>query len=409
MKKVRKDTKGRPLHKGEVYIRSKNLYCFAYTDSVKKRHYIYDADLLHLRAKEKQVERDRLDGIGYYINGREDLNYAYERYLKTKTNLRNKTITNIVYAYEKHVQQGFGKRKLTSIRYSDIYLFYEDLIQSGLSLSSLGNINGIISGIFDMAVKDNVIRSNPTSGVMRKLKKKYGYSEKRHALTLEQERIFLNAVNSPKYSRWRTLMIFLFGTGCRISEALGIRWVDLDFEKNTISINHGASYGPVASKGFKTLYEINPTKTEAGTRMIPMIKEVREALLEEKKRQDEEGIHSVVEIGQYSGFVFFNRYGGLLKTDAVNYAIGNIVNEYNCEEDLNAVREGREPVYLPNFSCHVIRHTFCSRLCENETNLKVIQTVMGHTDIKVTMDIYAEVNEKYVQDHIGQINSKNIL
>ena len=48
-------------------------------------------------------------------------------------------------------------------------------------------------------------------------------------------------------------------------------------------------------------------------------------------------------------------------------------------------------VLLPDFSAHNLRHTFCTRLCENETNLKVIQNIMGHVDISTTMDIYADV------------------
>ena len=53
-----------------------------------------------------------------------------------------------------------------------------------------------------------------------------------------------------------------------------------------------------------------------------------------------------------------------------------------------AEKEDREPVLLPHFSAHNLRHTFCTRLCENESNLKVIQSVMGHSDIQTTMDIY---------------------
>lgn len=48
---------------------------------------------------------------------------------------------------------------------------------------------------------------------------------------------------------------------------------------------------------------------------------------------------------------------------------------------------------MRNFSVHIFRHTFCTRLCENETNLKVIQDIMGHADIQTTMDIYAEISE----------------
>ena len=44
-------------------------------------------------------------------------------------------------------------------------------------------------------------------------------------------------------------------------------------------------------------------------------------------------------------------------------------------------------------SCHIARHTFCARLCENGTNIKLIQQIMGHSDIHTTMDIYAEVTK----------------
>lgn len=50
-----------------------------------------------------------------------------------------------------------------------------------------------------------------------------------------------------------------------------------------------------------------------------------------------------------------------------------------------------DPVLLPNFSCHVLRHTFATRLCESGINIKVIQSVLGHCDISTTMDIYVDV------------------
>ena len=66
--------------------------------------------------------------------------------------------------------------------------------------------------------------------------------------------------------------------------------------------------------------------------------------------------------------------------------------EHNAREQIVALREKREPVIIPHFSCHHLRHTFCSRLCETETNIKVIQEVMGHANVETTLDIYAEVN-----------------
>ncbi len=74
--------------------------------------------------------------------------------------------------------------------------------------------------------------------------------------------------------------------------------------------------------------------------------------------------------------------------------LSDIVKAYNKQEEAIAKAEDREPHFLPHFSCHVLRHTFCTRLCERDVNLKVIQTVMGHANIKITMDIYAEVSEE---------------
>ena len=71
--------------------------------------------------------------------------------------------------------------------------------------------------------------------------------------------------------------------------------------------------------------------------------------------------------------------------------------------------EKREPVLIPNFSAHSLRHTFCTRLCENESNLKVIQSVMGHSDITTTMDIYAEATDEKKQEIMANLQGKIIV
>lgn len=83
-----------------------------------------------------------------------------------------------------------------------------------------------------------------------------------------------------------------------------------------------------------------------------------------------------------------------------------IYESYNAEEVVNASKQHREPVLIPHFSCHHLRHTFCSRFCENETNLKVIQSIMGHANIETTMDIYAEVTDAKKQEAIENLAHK---
>ena len=108
-----------------------------------------------------------------------------------------------------------------------------------------------------------------------------------------------------------------------------------------------------------------------------------------------------------TNFIFTNRFGNPHNPAAVNRAIKRIVDAYNAEEEVNAKKKKREPVLIPRFSCHIFRHTFASRFCENETNIKVIQEVMGHADVSTTMNIYAEVNQSVTRTTIENL-AKNM-
>ena len=104
-----------------------------------------------------------------------------------------------------------------------------------------------------------------------------------------------------------------------------------------------------------------------------------------------------------SNFIFLNRFGGPHNPASINRAIKRIVAAHNAEEEILAKKEKREPVMIPNFSCHIFRHTFASRFCENETNIKVIQEIMGHADVSTTMNIYAEVNKEVTRESLEKL------
>ena len=78
----------------------------------------------------------------------------------------------------------------------------------------------------------------------------------------------------------------------------------------------------------------------------------------------------------------------------------------NEQEQEQAKKEHREAVLVPYFSVHQLRHTFCTRFCENETNVKVIQEIMGHKDIQTTMNIYAEATREKKQQTMEQLEGK---
>ena len=190
------------------------------------------------------------------------------------------------------------------------------------------------------------------------------------------------------------------------AEAIGIRWEDVDFENRMISINHSLIY---YSREYKehpmSTFSISLPKTEAGIRNIPMMDAVYNALQAELEEQRESGFNET-EIEGMKGFIFMNRFGYIHNPQSINRAIKRIYESYNAEEVVKALKQHREPVLIPHFSCHHLRHTFCSRLCENETNIKVIQSIMGHADFETTMDIYAEVNDTKKQEAIQNLAHK---
>ncbi|MBD5162010.1 MAG: tyrosine-type recombinase/integrase [Oscillibacter sp.] len=130
-----------------------------------------------------------------------------------------------------------------------------------------------------------------------------------------------------------------------------------------------------------------------------------EALEDEYERQKITGFNESIVDG-YTGFIFKNRYGDPMSAHNVNRAIDRICNEYNEEETILADKEGREPFLIRHFSVHNLRHTFCTRFCENESNIKVIQEIMGHADIETTMNIYAEATEQKKKESFANLEGK---
>ncbi len=408
MASSRKDAKGYALHTGECQ-RSDGRYAFSYTDPEGTRRTVYAKTLAELRQKERKIIRDLEDGIDAHFPERVTLNQLYDKYIGQKYDLKPTTKANYMYMYEHFVREGFGKRKIASIKYTDIKKFYYGLlIDRKVSPATLDNVHTVLHPAFQMGVRDGLIRVNPTEGVMAEIKKSHFWVKpKRHALTVPQQRALTEFVtDNREFCGWYPVFIVLLGTGMRIGECLGIRWDDLDFENRVISVNHNLTQNPHAD-GTCTKH-ISTPKHRAGERTIPMIDEVVDAFLKEYEMQKCMNYESE-EIDGFTNFVFLTSGGSVLSAGSVNRALDRITKSFNEQEADAAKKEKREPMVIPHFSAHHLRHTFCTRLCENETNLKVIQSVMGHKDIQTTMDIYAEATEEKKQEIMANLQGKIII
>lgn len=404
--KKRKDARGRALREGESQRSDNLMYIYTYRDPDGIRRYVYAKELVRLREREEEIQRAQLDGLNAYTRGRATVNAVFDRYMVLKRNIRDNTRANYNYMYDRFIRDGFGKRIISNVKYSDVVQFYNSLLEEeDLAVGTLSSVQGLLHPTFEMAVRDRIIHANPANGafgdVIKASEKTRG---KRKALTPEEQEVFVNFLaEHPIYCRWWPLFSVLLGTGMRIGECLGLTWKDIDFEKGLISINHALAYC-TNTKYKAAAVSIREPKTDAGIRTIPMLESVKEALTLQKELQ--EGMDNSYTLDGYTDFVFLNRYGRIMRPPNVNRVIEDVCELYNAGERKFARRERREPVLLPDFSCHHLRHTFATRLCQVETNLKVIQSIMGHRNIETTMDVYAECTEGKKLESFGKLQAE---
>ncbi|HOJ95039.1 MAG TPA: integrase DNA-binding domain-containing protein, partial [Fervidobacterium nodosum] len=344
----RKDNKGRVLREGE-YQRKDLSYEYRWRDKSGKRHSIYAPTLDELREKEKKVQRNILDGIVAKTNIK--INDLYERWKEIKRGIKKTTYTQYCYLYERYIKDKFGQIKIDDLKRTDIKAIYNYLIDKySLKKNSISSIHIVLHQVLDIAVEDELLRYNPADNALKGVE--CVKTQPRKALTMQEQTIFENYLSQEKASKWRAIFTVMLYTGMRVGETIGIRWCDIDLEKDLIDVNHN-----MVQKLHDGAIEfmVNSPKTAAGKRKIPMLPKVKEAFLMEKERQKELGLTCKVNIGGYTDFIFLNDNGNIYDAKLLNFALERIIKKCN-----NELIESGSSILLPHISCHTLRHTFAT-------------------------------------------------
>lgn len=196
--------------------------------------------------------------------------------------------------------------------------------------------------------------------------------------------------------------MILFNLGVRVGEMAAITWQDVDFQKNTISINKTVNRYRKSDYGF-TMGVASP-KSKTSVRNIPMNSVVRKTLLKLKMKNtpslaklpfiDDSG-HTREEIG---GFLFTNTIGNAWSEPCFAKLINRIVEQYNKEAEKNHSEK------IENFCPHMARHTYTSLAYSAGADVKVVSEILGHASTAVTMDTYTHLteNKKREQEKVVQ-------
>ena len=339
-----------------------------------------------------------LNGIS--VNGRNlTINDLFEKWKQLKKGLKGNTARNYHYTYEKFVSRGFGKIRVYDLKRSDVRAFYIELVEKqGMKTASVECVHTVLHQVLELAVTDDIIRYNPADHALTELKRAhYGDSEKRKALTVEEQQLFEDYLqHSARYRHWAPVFTVMLWTGMRVGEVTGLRWSDIDLDEGIISVNHTLVYFSKGKGNGGSTFAVNTPKTKAGERIIPMLPKVRKAFLLERQYQEELGIECRAVVDGYSDFIFVNRFGSVQHFGTLNKALIRIIRDCN-QSALAQSKRKQDTVLLPKFSNHTLRHTFTTRMCEAGVNIKAMQEILGHADSQTTLDIYTDATKELKQ------------
>lgn len=400
----RKDKDRIVLRTGESQ-RPNGTYDYRWTGRDGKRHVVYAKTLEELREKEAQVENDKFQGLKAEARN-VTINEMFDLWCQVKRGLKNNTFENYKYMYNLFVRPNFGKHRISTLKKSDVKRFYNQLVdERNVQASTVDTVHTVLHQVLQMAVDDRYISNNPSDGVLKELKKSHVFkTEKRRGLTKPEQELLLSYLKSHHvYGHWYPIFAVMIGTGLRIGEVAGLRWCDIDLDEGIIDINHTLVYydhrDPSSKRG--CYFNVHTPKTSAGVRQVPMLDFVKEAFQMEREYQQAMGIKCEVTIDGYTDFIFVNREGGTYHQGTMNKTIRRITRDCNDE----VLMKGEDdPVLLPHFSCHSLRHTFTTRMCEAGVNVKVIQDTLGHADISTTLGIYADVTREFKKQEFAGLD-----
>ena len=254
----------------------------------------------------------------------------------------------------------------------------------GLSIISIKKHAVILKEALDDAVMEERIGRNPAVGV--KLPAKALKVHDRPFLNLEEANELIAAFEGhPLQALVYTTLYY----GLRRSEVIGLRWSAIDFERNTLTINHTVvqNYELIARDG---------TKNASSQHTYFLIEDVRRVLLQQKTLQDDWRA-CFGEAYQESDYVFTWPDGSI-------FSPGYVTEGFQC-----VLREKK----MPAMRFHDLRHSTASILYDKGWDLKDIQSWLRHSDISVTADIYTHIGEnrkfKMAQDlnHLLRIREKS--
>jgi len=333
--------------------------------------------------RSREVVRERLQGAqrqahaGQLVLGRDQAVSQYlERWLAeaVRHSVRPKTYMNYDLCVRR-LQPHIGRVRLRALTPEHIQHALAKLLDRGLAARTVRQVHMVLRCALKQAVLWRLIASNPSDAV------KPPRAERKEMRTLTEDEV-RRLLTVTKGTRHHSLWVFLVTTGVRLGEALALKWSDVDLAEGgaTIqrSLQHLRDVGPVF---------VEP-KSNRGRRTVPLPKETLEVLTAHRRDLDRER-RRAGEHWQENDLVFPSPTGRPRDMAYLSFTF----------------HRGLERAGLPRLRVHDLRHTAATHLLNKGVHPKVVQDLLGHSTIAITLDTYSHVMPALAKDASALMSS----
>lgn len=301
--------------------------------------------------------------------------------------VKDNTIRNYKIRYNQNIKKEIGKMKLSDVKQLDCQRILNKM-SGKYAYGSIKLTRATLCLLFESAVENNYILKNPSDGLKIKQDKNEDYEDSEtseaRVLTKTEQEIFKEYAEKTFYSNAYCLVL---ETGLRLGEISGLRWEDIDFDRNFLCVKRTVHYDK--EKGG---FYFGTPKSKSSKRKIPLTKEAVNILKKQKEIQNRLHYRCKNWNDTWDGLVFTTRNGNPVGYASFRDSIIRIVNTINCDRKCCSP-DGKYEEFK-HMGMHSLRHTFATRAIENGVQPKTLQKILGHSSLSITMDLYVHITDE---------------
>ena len=305
-------------------------------------------------------------------------------YMQTykKPHVRPATYNNYSVKVNNYINPAIGHYKIKSLRQHIIQRFVNGLSEKGLAPSTVIDIYKLLHNALETAIDDGLIARN----VANRVKLPKTSKPKINVLTAEQEIAFIEQASKTYMG---IMYIFDLHTGMRLGELLGLKWSDIDFENDELHVKRTLYKAKDPDETSSHWYlDFGDPKTEAGKRTIPLYDSTME-ILAKVYEQQETNKQKAGAAYDDNDLVFCTQLGKPLEPNNMRRTF------YSICEKIEA--KGLHP--------HCLRHTYATRGAEKNVDMRALQAVLGHANIRETIDTYTHPSNDFKRRELMKLEN----